>query len=233
MLRSVLLGSSAVLAITAAQAADLPSRQAPAAFVAAAPALSWTGFYIGGQIGAISTRSHLGTDAEGYLNTDWTSVAAGAHFGYNHRFGNLVAGVEADANARFGNGNVYSAEFRSTWDASVRARFGMLVTPAALLYATAGAAFSNFDLKCSTSCGPYGPVNVLGGSRFGWTVGAGIEYALSSSWSTRIEYRHTDYGSKSTYDVNKSVRSRLNDDRITVGLSYHFGAAAAPVVAKY
>ena len=30
--------------------------------------------------------------------------------------------------------------------------------------------------------------------RFGWTVGAGIEYAFTDTWSANLEYRHSDFG---------------------------------------
>jgi opacity protein-like surface antigen len=39
-----------------------------------------------------------------------------------------------------------------------------------------------------------------GGSttRWGWTVGGGIEWAFTNNWSLDGEYRHTDFGSRGT-----------------------------------
>jgi len=35
--------------------------------------------------------------------------------------------------------------------------------------------------------------------RFGWTVGAGIEYAFTDKWSANVEYRHNDFGTATVY----------------------------------
>jgi outer membrane immunogenic protein len=38
----------------------------------------------------------------------------------------------------------------------------------------------------------------------GWTVGVGVEYALSPSWSLKLEYQHFDFGAAS-FDHNSTV----------------------------
>jgi outer membrane immunogenic protein len=249
MPRLSLLASAAVLVLPAAAiAADLPSRSAAPAFVAAAPALNWSGFYVGGHIGAIRTRVKLEVigNSEGYSGSnDWNNASAGVHAGYDHQIGQIVVGVEADVNLRFSDaspvsfgGRVAEDGYRSSakWDASLRARLGYLVTPDALLYLTGGVVAANFKFTnpgCD-ACADWGNANLNGGNRVGWTLGAGVQYALSQTLSVRVEYRHNDFGTKTiTYDAGKSSSSRITDDRITVGLSYKFGQPAGPVVARY
>jgi outer membrane immunogenic protein len=93
-------------------AADLPRRAAPSApLVAAAPAFTWTGFYVGAHAG------YMWSDAEAKLvdvgglllpgdvrngvfprsiGVDRDAFIGGAQAGYNVQFGMFVAGVEAD-----------------------------------------------------------------------------------------------------------------------------------------
>jgi high affinity Mn2+ porin len=61
--------------------------------------------------------------------------------------------------------------------------------------------------------------------RLGWTLGAGIDYALDSRWSARAEYLYTQlpltgfsFASPARYD------SLYDIHRFRVGLNYHFGA---------
>lgn len=271
MIKKLLAGTALALIPGIATAADLPVRApapAPAPMFVAAPL--WTGFYVGVHVGAASTEAKLNGyysnsgDSDGFdcngnscwrQSPTWTSVLGGAHLGYNLQFGNLVVGVEGDVNAR--TGGSFSLvdlpgvddelqggwKVKSNWDASVRLRLGVLMTPQALVYATGGVAFGKFNLRndrlaYDSEDAYFRDRNIFGGNRVGWTVGAGVQYALSSNWSTRIEYRYTDFGSKSlrfesfccsSYDKGGATRAQINDHRITVGMSYRFGAPSAPV----
>ena len=81
-----------------------------------------------------------------------------------------------------------------------------------------------------------------GGSttRWGWTVGGGIEWAFNPNWSLAGEYRYTDFGSRSvTFTVPDGLggvfatgtsSSRLTVEQATVRVNYRFGG---PVIAKY
>jgi outer membrane immunogenic protein len=75
----------------------------------------------------------------------------------------------------------------------------------------------------------------LGGNRTGWTVGAGIEYALDNNWHLKAEYLYADYGNKTvSYDQGKGIRSNITTNTVRVGLSYRFGGmSSAPVMARY
>ena len=57
----------------------------------------------------------------------------------------------------------------------------------------------------------------------GWTVGAGVEYAFTDSWSGRLEYRYTDFQSASfTTPALGTFKNRLNENQVLLGISYKF-----------
>jgi outer membrane immunogenic protein len=91
-----------------------------------------------------------------------------------------------------------------------------------LLYATGGVAFA--DLRDRLT-GP-GGVETFDRTRAGWTVGAGAEWAISPAWSTRLEYRYTDFGNFT--DVSAvaapgfSYQHNPTFHTVRLGVSYHF-----------
>jgi outer membrane immunogenic protein len=97
-----------------ATAADLPLARIPVAPVASAPAAiyTWTGLYIGGQIGGGAGRSSWSDPFTGGSNT-FTSGAGflgGGQIGANYQWNVLVLGVEGDFNwtGIKGNGGISS-----------------------------------------------------------------------------------------------------------------------------
>jgi outer membrane immunogenic protein len=116
-MKKILLSSVALLGLSmAAQAADLPRRtMAPAPFVAAVPAFTWTGFYFGVNAGygwsdnGRDDRFDLGADVVIGGNTpgvftfndndDADGFLGGAQIGWNYQFTpgtGFVVGIEAD-----------------------------------------------------------------------------------------------------------------------------------------
>jgi len=192
-------------------------------------AMNWAGLYVGGHVGASAGKLTFG-DEYG----EFTQVLAGGHIGYNYNLqSGFVIGVEGDLNAKFGHGFGYDDLLRltSSWDGSIRGRFGYAVTPRGLIYATGGWAFGRFSTPQNGAQEPNDPPEEhIGHSRTGWTSGGGIQYALSNAWSTRIEYRHTDWGTKVPDNPFDLKPSTLKDDRVEVGMSYKFGG---PIVTRY
>ncbi|MGH6847531.1 MAG: outer membrane protein [Methylocella sp.] len=115
MMRSILLASAGALALTgAAFAADLPSRGPPPVFLPPPPVFSWTGLYLGGQMGyawgndsgnvndfAIDPTDGdtIGTQFAGSQNSSPSGAIGGAHIGYNWQINQFVLGVEANVDA--------------------------------------------------------------------------------------------------------------------------------------
>jgi outer membrane immunogenic protein len=248
-----LLAGTAALALTAAaaQAADLPSRVAPVAPIAAVPMFTWTGFYVGGQVGFQFNDN----DDNGYYGAVYPygygfgddsndGFVAGAHAGYNFQFGSFVVGAEADIEGVFGDddddgyyGYAYAPAYYGyghgngslDWQGSVRARLGFAFDRV-LVYGTAGVAFGGFG----GGNGYYGYPYYYGGhgddTATGWTVGLGVEYAFTNNLTARLEYRFTsfDRGGDNywAYDPAWYGYGRSNDDdfhTVRVGVSYKFG----------
>src|SRR5580704_8636642 len=90
-----LLASAAFAVLTAtnpAVGADMSSRPLPT-FVP--PPLSWTGFYIGANLGGGWAHSTLNDSFTGIsLGNSSSGVVDGGQLGYNYQFGGLVLGAE-------------------------------------------------------------------------------------------------------------------------------------------
>lgn len=216
-----------------------------------------TGLYDteGGYL-ADTNISHSSRDGTGYA-----SIYGGYNWHLNDR---VVAGLElsvgyADNESKsrlYLPGNLFisgqplptSAEtsLASSWDAKLRGRLGYLVAPNTLLYGAAGLAVT--QLKATTTC--KGPVGLMcfGPDRkettsktlLGWTVGLGIESALSRQITARVEYQYTAYESSSfmamhperdTYNFGDGSGSaatgvkgqaNLTTQAFTLGLTYKF-----------
>lgn len=209
---------------TAAFAADLPSRKVAPAYVAPAPIFTWSGFYIGAQIGYAWDKVKVDNGwMWGLTSLDRNGVVGGGHVGYLFQTNSgFVLGVEGDIEGT----SVKNSNLR----ASVRGRLGFGIDRA-LIYATGGLAIANDNTVWG-----WGWSN-NSTTRVGWTAGAGVEYAFSPNWSGRVEYRYSDFGRKNVdgWGVwNGSFNTQRTEHAVRVGVSYHFNTAGAyPVVAKY
>ena len=229
MIRNFLLSSAALAALSgAALAADLPSTRAPIA-PPPIPVFSWTGLYVGGQIGYAFGKD---VDARVFppvaVTTDPSGILGGAHIGYNFQpgLGGLVVGAEGDI-----DGSSYTATspyytIKSPVQGSIRGRAGFAVDRA-LFYATGGAAFASFK-------DTYTNGDSASATRVGYTVGGGIEYAVTDVWSVRAEYRYNNFGTYTDTLViaNTTVAHKETENQVTAGFSYKF-ISPAPVVARY
>ena len=192
-----LLTAAAMAALTSgAMAADL--YVPPAAAPAMAPAASsWDGPYVGATVGYGWQSLDDGGDTTG---NGWS---VGGQVGYNfHLSDQIIAGVEGNLDWVNFAATAGSGTYSVDWDGSVRGRLGLDMGQW-FPYVEAGVAFANV-----TDNGASAEV------RTGWTAGAGVEVMLADHLSANLEYRYTDYGAGSGYD--------LKDNSVRVGLNYHF-----------
>jgi outer membrane immunogenic protein len=138
-----------------------------------------------------------------------------------------------------------SFSVKTTWDASLRARLGILVDPWLLLYVAGGPTWMHIEstANCSTCVLPADlQPGVISHStnKLGWTIGGGAEAMLSGNWLVRGEYRYADYGVIGNSDVRAdaigtalvSYDLHAKTHTATLGVAYRFGEAAnSPVVA--
>jgi outer membrane immunogenic protein len=259
-MRALLLSTVAFAALAgSAFAADLPSRKEAPVYIAPTPVFSWTGFYVGGDIGAAwatttasptwlygSSYSYYGLSSPS-LNT--SGFMGGGYVGYNYQMNqNFVVGLEGDfqgttnsKSATWVTNNcdgpcTFTAKASLDWLAAINGRVGVAYDRA-LFYAIGGAAWggANASLNATDTYGNWAGYSISK-TLSGFDVGAGVEYAFTPNWLGRVEYRYYDFGSYNlfspTYYYLPSYNLSTSVNTIRVGLAYLF-SAPAPVVAKY
>jgi outer membrane immunogenic protein len=200
------LAIAALLAApVAASAADLgpsPSYKAPA-YVAPSYA-TWTGFYVG-----INGGYGFGEADVGGVTFDTNGFIVGGTVGYNLQTGVWVWGIEGDFAYSDMKDDVAGVEAKVPWFGTVRGRIGYAGWGSLLPYITGGAAIAKMEVD-----------GAAGGSdtRVGYTIGAGLEYALFSNWSVKAEYLYADLG---TFDIS-GTDVDFKTHIVRAGLNYRF-----------
>ena len=176
-------------AVSSVSAADLPMRAAPPV-IATVPVFTWTGFYVGGNLGwgwrdddneaVVLTGPGIPAGIVGgtlsFDNGNDGNFLGGGQIGYNYQIGSFVVGVEADIQGiatddndavfipgpGFAGGTFVPGEFEDSadWFGTVRLRAGVAFDRV-LVYATGGLAYTEDNT--------------------GWTVGGGVEWALPAN----------------------------------------------------
>lgn len=101
-----------------------------------------------------------------------------------------------------------------------------------LFYAKGGVAWANSKYSLTgnfTAAGanPAIPFDFEGlGNRFGWTAGAGVEWAFSDDWSARLEYDYYDFGTHvaTMNDVNNGfgpLSFKTTLQTVKLGINFH------------
>jgi outer membrane immunogenic protein len=243
---SLLLGMS-----LAANAADLPP--APPVYrappVYAPPQFSWTGFYIGGNVGGGWSRGNVVDSVFGvnFTNGNQASFLGGGQVGGNYQIGAFVIGAEADFdwfanNNNSGNGTLVPANptlgtpaanlrvsANNRWETTLAARFGY-AWDRTLFYGKAGGGWVGAGNFAVTNVGTGASVALNNGNtNVGWLLGAGVEYAFTPNWTAKVEY---DYLALNNASFNVTVpglgvvdtftNGGRNVQTLTFGVNYLF-----------
>ncbi|MGY2906327.1 outer membrane protein [Bradyrhizobium sp. URHC0002] len=250
-MKKVMLVTASLIALGAAApavAADLAARPYTKAPPMIAAVYDWSGFYIGANGGWGTSRNcwtntavggvPFAPAAEGCHDADGGTI--GGQVGYRWQAGNWVFGLEAQGNwADFTGSNVSllaaPAVNRSKIDA-----FGLFTGQVGyaannvLFYVKGGAAVTDNRYE-----GVFAGVALdrTEQTRWGASVGAGVEYAFAPNWSFGVEYNHLFMGTENYNfrSVVGAINVRNDDikqdaDLITARVNYRFGG---PVIAKY
>lgn len=260
-MRMLLLASSALVCAGSAFAADM--RMPTKAPSPVAAPFSWSGCYVGAQVGygwgqkefsdpqlgpvdpffgfTIFTIAPPGT----ILQNDTNGWLAGGQLGCNYQVGNWVFGVEGDyawanidgtiSDPFFANKNgdpqLLSAETRGLGAATGRVGYAF---DRFLVYGKGGAAWAHdrydailFDQLVAFFGVAPPTLFTASETRFGWTVGAGIEYAFWDRWSVKVEYNHYEFGDRRVNLVSTAgdilpldIEQRI--DTVKIGVNYRF-----------
>jgi outer membrane immunogenic protein len=210
----------AVLTGTPALAADMALKAPPPP----APAYSWTGFYMGLNLGYSFGNERTNWTVAGVpvgtTSAKMDGILGGGQAGYNWQSGSWVLGIEADIQGTGERGTstisrsvttdpcfpvavcpitttaALSNQEKLSWFGTVRGRLGVTPTDRALIYATGGLAYGEVQTIGSETVAGATVAGSTNTTHAGWTVGGGVEWALwgSNNWTAKVEYLYVDLG---------------------------------------
>ncbi len=159
-------------------------------------AYNWTGPYAGVLLGyGWSTHAP---------NAGTSGLVAGGYIGYNAQgAGPWVMGAEADL--QWSNRRVTGAGIDVNWTSNFRLRAGYAVG-SFLPYAAVGLALAGVDDN-----------GTFTGTEVGYTVGVGIEAALTSNVVGRIEYLYSGYGTVPGFPA-----ATFSTSEVRAGIGFRF-----------
>jgi outer membrane immunogenic protein len=253
-MRRLVLSGIALGLLTAApaMAADIraPMLKAPPM----APVFNWTGLYIGGHAGcgwadspAVTAFNTSDGGGDFVHNTEnATGCFSGGQIGADYQVGGgFVFGILGDIS--FGkissfNQSLEDARTEATgWEskmtsmATVRGRIGYAISGGLpvvgglgwMPYVTGGWAWARNKVSAQGDAGTFTSDTQ---SLSGWTIGGGLEYAITQSLTWKAEYLYTRYNSASyavTLDDDGIVPGitlgRTNLSTFRTGLNWRFG----------
>ncbi len=237
---------------TQASAADLAARPYTKAAPMIAAIYDWSGFYIGANGGWGSSRNcWTATSAFGVAVPptsegchDATGGVIGGQIGYRWQSGGWVFGVEAQgdwADLRGSNTSlVLLAPFVNRTKIDALGLFTGQVGYAwnnVLWYVKGGAAVTNDKYEGLTVGSTV--FDRASETRWGGTVGTGLEYGFAPNWSAAVEYDHLFMGTRNVSFTSVLPPAGLNSrtdsirqdvDMVTARINYRWGG---PVISKY
>ncbi len=201
--------------------------------------VNWTGVYGGvaagagmgfGRVNATAGGGSAGFDSGGQ------GLLGGVFAGGDYQFSPYAlvgvmgdftwTGIQSTLNINAPGGSAFvSAAQNRQW--SVMGRVGFLPVPSTLIYAAGGYSQLNVHATASTTLG--GAFASRDTEFSGFTVGPGIETVITGGWTTRLEYRYSQFEQK---DVAFGVSMQPSNHTIRVGLSYKFGVGDSQSTAQ-
>lgn len=153
----------------------------------------------------------------GSIKTEGRGWVLGGVAGYNWQWGSFVAGVETSINWSDIDGSqtqtltlaplglpiglTTTGRQELDWYGRLTGKVGFTVFDRTLVYFDGGAAYGSVKNSASVTLNAPAPFGaVAAGSadetKFGWTIGAGIEAAIGNGWRWRAGWEYMDFGSE-------------------------------------
>jgi outer membrane immunogenic protein len=153
--------------------------------------------------------------AAGYGTINASGFTGGVQAGYNWQTGNIVAGIESDfgafhlratrvvsgelVNSWGGTNYTLTSSAGTDWLFTFRGRLGFAMAPNLLGYVTGGLAVTRIGTSTSysdnnTAIGPVSGSFNDSGTKLGYAIGGGAEYALPGNWTVKAEYLYLGFG---------------------------------------
>jgi outer membrane immunogenic protein len=209
MMQKILLTATMIVSVVSgsALAADMP-QPGPAPVYTKAPMImpmySWTGCYVGGNIGGVwaTTNWTVAANGQAITNQNISSFLGGGQVGCNYQISTWVFGVQGDydwTNANTATADMASVILRTDQTniksvASVTARAGY-AWDRFLGYVKGGGAWDKNNYSVTTNA-TGATFSTASETRTGWTIGVGGEYGFTDWLTGFAEYDYYDFGTK-------------------------------------
>ncbi len=193
-----------------------------------------SGFIGGGQAG----YNYQSGAAVFGIETDFDGTSLSKTFNYTSTpFGSVVNGVIVP-NPLVGDSLSVHAKASLDWIGTVRGRIGFVATPdnRLMIYGTGGFAYAggstNFSVYDATQ-GAYWNGSPSS-TRTGWTIGGGVEYAITNNITIKGEYLYVDLGSQNLNTVgNLAAQTVFPGTYATAKINYDASIFRAGVNYKF
>lgn len=232
----VLLAAAIALAASQASAADLP-RKAPAYTPPPPPPpITWTGCYIGANIGGIFGRGDATFNGVEVSDSN-SGFAGGGQIGCDYQFAggwvigirNMFDGTTLHRDRAFFDpilGASGTADFHVNWFDTLTGRIDYAFAPSWLIYGQGGAAWVHSSTDITVGGFNFGSFDK---TRTGWTAGGGVEWMFSPGWSAFLEGNYMDFGSNDHVIfaggcvAGCAFNTHAKAATVLVGVNYRFG----------
>jgi outer membrane immunogenic protein len=240
--RSLIALTAMTLIAGEASAADLP-RKAPAYAPPAPPPVTWTGCYIGANVGGVWSQGDANFAFGTARSNDNSGFAGGGQIGCDYQFsGGWVIGIRnmfdgttlsRDRNLFDPNtGATGTLNFKTQWFDTLTGRVGYAFAPAWLIYGQGGVAWAQAKADLTFDGVTFGN---LSNTRTGWTAGGGVEWMFAPNWSAFLEGNYMDFGNNDHSVVTPlacpagcAFSTHAKAATVLVGVNYRFNWGKAP-----
>jgi outer membrane immunogenic protein len=174
----------------------------PSPFLPAPPAFSWTGVYVGANLGGDWHRQSTNFNGVTIMSGTMGGVIGGGQLGANWQMSSVVLGAEIDVQGSSESKSVttqfpgapvgvsLTEEVNQPLSLTYRGRLGWAFANGWLAYVTGGGAWIDAN-RTFTGSGPGGSLSSsFDLTHAGWSYGVGFEGAVTRNWSWKVEYLH-------------------------------------------